>query len=158
MWRHPRVTKTCPVCRQEFVTVSPHPKEKTTCSRSCSNTFFRSGLNNGNHVRRLTRIEKGTAKRIHIIICWKHHQHECVVCGESLIVDVHHFNGDHADNRPENLVPLCPTHHKYWHSQHRHLILEKVNAYVTKFSETREGGVPLALDARVARFESGVSD
>lgn len=61
------------------------------------------------------------------------HKKECIICGEKLIVDVHHFNLNHDDNRVENLVPLCPTHHKYIHSRHAHLITEKMNEYVTNF-------------------------
>jgi len=32
------------------------------------------------------------------------------------IVAVHHINHNHSDNRPENLVPLCPNHHEMLHS------------------------------------------
>lgn len=72
-------------------------------------------------------------KRRHIGICFKNHAKECVVCGETKIVAVHHYNHDHEDNRPENLVPLCPTHHAYMHSRFKKLIEEKVRDYVQYF-------------------------
>lgn len=83
----------------------------------------------------MARIRSGAALERYTEICWRYHAKECVVCGEHRIVAVHHHNGHHWDNRPENLVPLCPTHHTYWHSEHRHLIEERVNEYVTRFVE-----------------------
>jgi hypothetical protein len=38
----------------------------------------------------------------------------CVVCG-FLYVDIHHRNGKKAGNVPENLIPLCPNHHRMVH-------------------------------------------
>jgi hypothetical protein len=66
-------------------------------------------------------------------ICWQHHKKECVVCKEDKIVTVHHMNEDHNDNRPENLVPLCPTHHQYLHSRYRKEIIDIVEDYVYKY-------------------------
>lgn len=45
------------------------------------------------------------------------------------------MNGQHEDNRPENLIVLCPTHHGYWHSKWRYLIEDKVTAYQEQFFE-----------------------
>lgn len=59
---------------------------------------------------------------------------KCIVCGEMRIVEAHHYNGVHKDNRPENFAPLCLTHHQYWHSAYRYLIQEQVDEYVKKFS------------------------
>ena len=38
----PKIKKVCPVCQTEFETQKGHPREKTVCSRSCSNTHFAS--------------------------------------------------------------------------------------------------------------------
>lgn len=38
-----------------------------------------------------------------------------MICGWDIAVDVHHINGDHNDNRIENLVPLCKNHHQMAH-------------------------------------------
>ncbi len=39
---------------------------------------------------------------------------------------------NHENNDPQNLVPLCPTHHAYWHSRYRFLIENQVVAWVEK--------------------------
>lgn len=97
---------------------------KQTCSRSCSNTHFRSGRGNGNwkeHAYRST--------------CLLHHEKKCAICPEDRIIDVHHLDNNKKNNKPENLIPLCPTHHKYWHSRHRHLIEVSVYKYVEQWKK-----------------------
>ena len=115
---NPLNKKECPVCRKIY------SKKSQTCSYSCSNTFFRSNKNNPNY-----NPDRYTT------ICWEHHGKKCLVCGENKIVAVHHVNKQHNDNRPENLVPLCPTHHQYMHSKHKHLIENIVKDYLIKYSE-----------------------
>jgi hypothetical protein len=39
----------------------------------------------------------------------------CVVCGEPG-AEVHHIDRDRANNRPENLISLCRTHHRRAHN------------------------------------------
>ena len=46
--KYPVITKICPICENSFETKSGCKEERTTCSYSCSNTFFRSGINNPN--------------------------------------------------------------------------------------------------------------
>lgn len=113
-----RIKKTCPVCGVEFE-VPPHQKKKVTCSRRCSNTHFRSGPNNPNWKDKNYRST-----------CFHYHEKKCIVCGEDRIVEVHHYDGNKDNNDPKNLVPLCPTHHQYWHSRHRYLIKEKVDNFI----------------------------
>ena len=46
------------------------------------------------------------------------HGRRCKRCGYEKvpgIVEVHHINGDHNDNRPENMEPLCPNCHAEAH-------------------------------------------
>lgn len=45
--------------------------------------------------------------------------HACTRCGYSLIVDVHHIDGNHQNNELSNLDVLCPNCHRevttgYW--------------------------------------------
>lgn len=56
--------------------------------------------------------------------CLKRDHFVCQACGlpswpnegaPSGGFEVHHLNGDHADNRPENLVTLCPLCHGIFH-------------------------------------------
>ena len=104
--------KECPVCK------TMHSKGGVTCSYSCSNTYFRSGKNNPNWSENNYRST-----------CFLEHGKKCIVCGEEKIVTVHHLNENHHDNRPENLVPLCPTHHQYVHSRYRC----EVQPFIDKF-------------------------
>jgi hypothetical protein len=112
--------RTCPVCKTAFQAFKKH--KKTTCSRSCANKYFRVGESNGNWKKDSYRST-----------CFLHHKKKCVVCDETKIVAVHHYNGDHNDNRIENLVPLCPTHHQYMHSGYRSDIEPIVDEYISSF-------------------------
>jgi len=130
--KYDKITKHCPICEQTFVTSTSGKREQATCSTACANKHFRSGTDNPNHIAANSRPE---CERPYQFVCWRHHKRCCVVCNESNIVEAHHYNGDHSDNRPENFVPLCPTHHQYWHSRFRNLIETKVREYVATFSE-----------------------
>ncbi len=113
--------KICPVCEKVFYT------ESTTCSYSCANTYFRSGINNP--------VFNRYSKNSYITICFSFHKKECIICGENKIVAVHHFDENHANNKPDNLIPLCPTHHQYFHSKYKYLIEEQVIAYRNAFKK-----------------------
>ena len=111
-----RGLKTCPICSKNFIS------GVVTCSYSCSNKYFRTGENNGNwrqHAYQST--------------CFLHHNKKCIICGEEKIVAVHHLNEDHDDNRIENLIPMCPTHHQYMHSRYKTEIQHIVDEYVKQF-------------------------
>ena len=69
-------------------------------------------------------------------ICFKYHPHKCCVCGEENVVAVHHFDGNHFNNDPSNLLPLCPTHHVYIHSKYKDLIIDKVMEYIENFKQS----------------------
>ena len=106
--------KECPVCSTMF------SSDAKTCGYSCSNTYF-------NHLR-------NKDERLgYQALCFRYHGKKCLVCGEDKIVAAHHVNEDHHDNRPENLVPLCPTHHQYLHSRYRDEIQPIVESYLKEF-------------------------
>jgi hypothetical protein len=113
---HPDRIIHCKVCNE--VT-----KGGQTCSRACANTFYRTGPNHPNWNPDNYRTT-----------CFHFHKFECVVCGEDKIVEVHHFDENHQNNDPSNLVPLCPTHHQYWHSRYRSLVEEPINRFLEKFN------------------------
>jgi len=105
--------KECIRCGTEY-TIFGREKTKTVknskfCSRSCANNRQDYWDNNATNYR---------------TICFQHHKKECVICGFDKIVVVHHMNEDHSDNRPENLVPLCPNHHEMFHSKHKEEVLQ----------------------------------
>tara|TARA_Y100000310_G_C20405109_1_gene679302 strand:- start:129 stop:770 length:642 start_codon:yes stop_codon:yes gene_type:complete len=110
----------CKVCSKP---IKNYTHSKGTCSRSCANIYFRSGENNGNF--------KGSR---YTTICWQHHKKECIVCGEDKIVAVHHNDHNHKNNDPENLIPLCPTHHMYVHSKFSEEIKPYIEEYIKKRS------------------------
>lgn len=118
------VEKECPVCKVKFTTQNGHRDEKFTCSNSCANKFF-------------PRRWKDTDITNYTTICFRHHKKECVVCGEKNIVAVHHFDENDKNNNPENLIPMCPTHHQYWHSRFKFLVEEKVTNYRNEFIRNR---------------------
>lgn len=92
-------------------------KEKYFCSRKCACSVggkAKSEKYGNQHYR---------------TICFKFHKKECIICGEKNIVEVHHFDENHGNNSKENLIPMCPTHHQYMHSNFKHLIEDKVNEY-----------------------------
>lgn len=132
--KYETIIKKCPICGVEFKTKRGSVKEKTTCSYSCSNTYFRSGTNNANYIN----IEdydingRGFSKKYRKI-CFDHHEHKCIICNEKLLLDVHHFDGDKMNNKPENLIPMCATHHNYRHSRYRYLVEKKIVNYVNGY-------------------------
>lgn len=128
--------KTCPVCDEEFVVSQKveQARPKMTCSYACSNTHFRSGINNGSHQKSLN---GGLNSSSHYrTICFHHHEKKCIICGEDKIVAVHHYDEDHYNNAAENLIPMCPTHHQYMHSSYKDLIQKQVDDYVKTWSNT----------------------
>lgn len=121
--------RVCPVCQKMF-SVDAGQHNQVTCSHGCSNTHFRSGPNNGNW-----------KTDTYATTCFYYHEKKCVVCPETNIVEAHHLNGQKTDSRPENLVPLCPTHHQYWHSRFRELVEPQVLEYMAHWIQTRIGVV-----------------
>lgn len=99
------ITKICPVCGKTFETQEGHKREKITCSHSCSNTFF---------AKKRNLPEKYKSYRT---MCFKNWEKKCLICGFDCVVEVHHLNHNHSDNRLENLIPLCPNHHQMLHTK-----------------------------------------
>lgn len=120
----------CEVCHKLFFDVGRNgAKAKRTCSYACSNTLFRSGLLNAN-------VNKNSYK----VICFAFHERKCLICGEDKILHVHHVDGDRTNNSPENLVPLCPTHHQYVHSRYSYLVLPSLEEYLKEFKDSQANG------------------
>jgi len=42
--------------------------------------------------------------------------HSCEVCGSTDDIEIHHIDGNNANNDIDNLVPLCVKHHNRVHS------------------------------------------
>lgn len=121
---NPINVKLCVICNKPVKN-----KKRQTCSHSCSNTFFRSGL------KSKTRT---TGRSSYIELCFRHHERKCIICEERLIVHVHHLDHNRDNNIPENLIPLCPTHHRYWHSKYRYMVEGKILKYIKEWYGVRE--------------------
>jgi hypothetical protein len=115
--------KICPVCQQEF---KPTRKTQITCSKSCANTHFRTGKDNN-------RWKGGISQDYYKKVCFSFHDRKCIVCSEANIIEAHHLDRNKKNNSPENLIPLCPTHHRYCHSQFREIIEKKIDKYLKRY-------------------------
>ena len=122
--KNPDNFKICPICSKQFVS------ESVTCSYSCANTFFKSGPNNPNW--------KESAYQT---TCFHYHKKECVICGEINIVEAHHLDENKDNNDPSNLIPLCPTHHQYWHSSFKHLVEQTILEYIEDWSRRQDSNL-----------------
>lgn len=144
------VNKVCPVCDKEYEVSIQMEKSrpKLTCSYGCANTYFRSGINNGSHAKAInavktdvddsdsdTKISSGSYRTI----CFHYHEKKCVVCSESKIVAVHHYDENHYNNVPENLIPMCPTHHQYMHSKFKDEVSGVVDDYIKQWKDKNKG-------------------
>ena len=96
-------------------------KEKYFCSRKCANSTGGKAKSKKYH---------GDGNAHYATVAWRHHERKCIICGENKIVAVHHYDENHDNNDPKNLIPLCPTHHQYMHSRYKIEIEEKVKNYI----------------------------
>lgn len=118
-------TKVCEKCGSEYTFIGRERSKSFQSSRFCSRKC-------ANSIGGQAKSEKYHADDVatYTTVAWRYHDKKCIICGEENVVAVHHLNENHMDNDPKNLIPLCPTHHQYMHSKHKHLIEDKVNEYV----------------------------
>lgn len=107
----------CKVCSKP---VKNYKTSKGTCSYSCSNVYFNTLRNKDERLG-------------YQALCFRYHGKKCLVCGEEKIVAAHHVNEDHCDDRTENLVPLCPTHHQYVHSRYKDEVQPIIDSYLESY-------------------------
>ena len=121
------VSLVCSECEKPF-TVMLHDKEKRKfCSLVCANQKVRGSALPKNE-------DELYGEKKFRLICFRYHKKECIICGEDKIISVHHFDENHQNDEPKNLIPMCPTHHCYMHSAHRKLIEDKVINYYNNFT------------------------
>lgn len=137
-----KFTVACECCSVEFEVAEyakQHPrKDKYFCSRSCACSI-------GGKAKALKHHSDEVAK--YTTVAWRHHEKRCIICSEDKIVAVHHFDENHHNNDPRNLIPMCPTHHQYMHSRFKNEILDQVLNYIeNKWGVSVVGGT-LALQA-----------
>ena len=113
---NPENIKSCPVCNTNFTGTS------VTCSYSCSNTYF----------NKLRNVDDRLTYRA---LCFRYHKKECIVCGENKIISVHHDDHNHLNDSPDNLIPLCPTHHQYIHSRYSEEVQPIIDKYLKEWKQ-----------------------
>lgn len=94
--------RECVCCGSIFTTEVRDSNKQVTCSRSCSNTHFRTK-------------EGATTYRSRAL---RHYGCICSVCGFSniLALEVHHIDKNRDNNSIENLKVLCANCHRIIHS------------------------------------------
>lgn len=111
--KFPFITKVCPACHELFTTQEGHKDEKTVCSRSCANTYFRSGKNHPNYKEDIANYR---------VLAFRHLELVCSSCSYSKvpeILQVHHKDRDVKNNVISNLEILCPNCHQEEHFAHK---------------------------------------
>tara|TARA_Y100000310_G_scaffold343880_1_gene453665 strand:- start:12051 stop:12587 length:537 start_codon:yes stop_codon:yes gene_type:complete len=88
----------------------------------------RCGKNKPHHGKGLCNGCYSSVHQIHNVRRWNavlHHKidpdlykkitRKCEICGFDKIVEMHHIDHNHSNNSSDNLVGLCPNHHKMIH-------------------------------------------
>lgn len=120
-------TVECAECGKRFEVNHAEAGQRKFCSLRCANQIVR-----GNALSKPD--DELVWSRKHRIICFRYHPKKCVVCPEAFAVTVHHYNGNHNDDTPSNLVPICANHHIYLHSKEGNALVQPiVDRYVENF-------------------------
>ena len=85
-------------------------KNANFCSQSCSASFNNSAKKIGFSAWR--RKHAIVATPTYADVCLQYWPAVCAICGWELCIEIHHIDRDRKNNDPQNLIPLCPNHHK----------------------------------------------
>jgi len=106
--------KICPRCNREL------PIHAKGLCAGCYQTTFHLEKAKDHNYRKYHNIEPEVYRRI---------TKSCLICGFDKVVDLHHLDEDHKNNSENNLIGLCPNHHKMLHTiKWHHEILEEIKA------------------------------
>ena len=100
LWK-PKLLK-CRRCNREL------PMHAKGLCAGCYNSVFHIEQVNRQNVRKLHNLDMSTYGEI---------TKSCIICGFDKIVDLHHIDRDHKNTSRDNLVGLCPNHHKMVHNR-----------------------------------------
>ncbi len=117
--------KLCPICSKPIKDY----KNNKTCSSKCARKYF------SDMYLEFASMSWKDRSPNYREICFDNHDKVCIICGEKNIVEVHHFDGNHENDDPKNLIPLCSTHHKYIGSKFEKLIINEINEYHKNYSK-----------------------
>jgi pterin-4a-carbinolamine dehydratase len=107
--------KVCECCGVNFTFEgrinSKKFEQSRFCSRNCANSTGGNAKAKKHHP---------DSKAHYRTVAFRYRDKKCYACGHDRILEAHHIDGNHANNAPDNLIPLCPTHHKMIHSKWKH--------------------------------------
>jgi hypothetical protein len=130
--KYTELAKECPVCNKGFLVKNGSRREKRVCSKGCSNSYFRSGKNGIPYTPGLKRY--GAKYRT---LCFSVYPVKCALCDFDKIVEVHHIDENHDNNDIDNLIPLCPNHHKMTITlKYKKEIYEQIKEFKAKYQES----------------------
>lgn len=116
----------------------PKPKECKRCKRivpikakglcgGCYNTVFMLEVTKARNHRLRHNISVESYNEI---------TKKCAICGFNKIVDLHHLDENKSNNSKENLIGLCPNHHKMFHDlRYRNEIAQQLREKGFNFKE-----------------------
>lgn len=107
--KYKTISKSCPICKEEFKTLNGGTEERFTCGYSCSNTYFRSGKNNG-----MYKSGNSTNYRNKAFVELPNLCNRCNVEDKEVLV-VHHKDRNRNNNDISNLEILCANCHMKEH-------------------------------------------
>lgn len=65
------------------------------------------------------KIKESNIRRWHNISLnrWKQITSKCFLCDFDKVIELHHIDGDKKNNSDDNLIGLCPNHHRMIHNR-----------------------------------------
>jgi hypothetical protein len=96
---NPKISK-CKRCSREL------PMHAKALCAGCYNSVFQIEKVRSHNVRRYHNISADLYKEL---------TRKCSLCDFNKIIELHHLDMNHENNSPENLIGLCPNHHKLIH-------------------------------------------
>jgi len=115
------VEKTCMTCQKQFWIKKIHADARKTCSRECHKKYRSvhiSGSNSGawkGGISRNWSMYNGQFNAALKMAIRERDGHKCVFCYKDNKLQVHHFNHNTKDNRPDNLILVCMHCHALLH-------------------------------------------
>lgn len=111
----------CKRCKRE------RPQHAKGLCDGCYNSVFHIDSVKLHNARRYHKIDSELYKKI---------TKKCFFCDFDKIVDLHHIDNNHKNNTENNLIGVCPNHHKMLH--HRSFRIELFNILEGKGLKTPE--------------------
>jgi hypothetical protein len=125
------VELVCNHCNKKFCVAKHDNDKRKFCSVKCANQKVR-----GKALP--VSDEQLIGNKKHRNICFRYHQKQCIICKVTEPITVHHYDENHDNDKPENLVPMCANHHILLHTNgFKDDIQPKVDEYVRIFMVNR---------------------